>query len=338
MKMNSLKTAAAIGLTALAISSAAAQTASKPVGYETLNYGVGFTGLGVRLHQAPVTSGVIASADATSITVTGVDFGSVLTADADYVLEVENAKGIVQVVNVWAGETITTPSDLSAEVEAGVTTFTIRPVDNLVSLFGAAGSLNVVAGNGTSDGADQIWLSDGAGGYDKYYFDNFAGPNFDQTTWVKIGTGVVDGADINILYPDGIVMNSPAGGSVVVTGSVKLGPTELTLLQGFTFVSSVAPAGANLVTSFGTSGSLNVAAGNGNTDGADQIWIADGAGGYDKYYFDNFAGPNFDQESWVKIGSGFLDGSTIEIPAGFVVNSPQGGNVTAGVPSFYATL
>ncbi|MFW2385571.1 MAG: hypothetical protein ACN4GG_07065 [Akkermansiaceae bacterium] len=338
--MNSLKAVAAIGLSALAIGSAAAQdAASKPVGYETLDYGVGFTGLGVRLHQAPVTSGVIASADANSITVTDADFDALLTAGTDYVLEIENAKGIVQVVNSWAGEAITTPSDLSAEIVAGETTFTIRPIDTLESLFGSGTALNIAPGNGNSGGADQVWLSDGAGGYTKYYFDNFAPPTFASASWVNLETGAVEGADIPVLYPDGVVMNSPAGGSVVVTGSVKLTATELTLFQGFTFVSSVAPAGADLTTAFGADAdSLSIAPGNGNSGGADQVWIQNDAGAYDKYYFDNFAPPTFASASWVKIGDGAIDGATIGLPAGIVINSPTGGNVTQGVPSFYSTL
>lgn len=338
MKMNSLKAVAVIGLSALAIGSAAAQdAASKPVGYETLDYGVGFTGLGVRLHQAPVTSGIIASADANSITITDADFDALLTAGTDYVLEVENDKGIVQVVETWAGSTITTPSDLSAEIVAGETTFTIRPVDTLESVFGSGTTVAIAPGNGNAGGADEVWLSDGAGGYDKYYFDNFAPPTFASASWVKIGEGVVDGSDVNLLYPDGIVVNSPAGGSLVVTGSVKLTSTEISLLQGFTFVSSVAPAGATLSTAFGADGSA-ISAGNGNAGGADEIWIQNVSGDYDKYYFDNFAPPTFASASWVQIGGDAIDGSTISLPSGIVVNSPSGGNVTQGVPAFYAGL
>ncbi|MDB4436173.1 hypothetical protein N9139_01730 [Akkermansiaceae bacterium] len=336
--MNSLKAVAAIGLSALAISSAAAQdAASKPVGYETLNYGVGFTGVGIRLHQAPVTSGVIATADATSITVTGADFGALLADGSDYVLEIENDKGIVQVVNTWSGEVINTPSDLSAEVAAGVTTFTIRPVDTLESVFGSGANLAVAAGSGNVNGADQIWLSDGSGGYDKYYYDNFAPPSFTSASWVQIGTGSVSGDAVNLVYPDGIVVNSPAGGSLVVTGSVKLSATELSLLQGFTFVSSVAPAGADLTTAFGVDGAA-IAPGSGTINGADQIWVQNDSGDYDKYYYDNFAPPTYASASWVQIGSGAIDGTTVALPAGFVVNSPAGGNVTQGVPSIYSSL
>ncbi|MDB4412033.1 hypothetical protein N9170_01000 [Akkermansiaceae bacterium] len=349
--MNSLKTAAAIGLTALAISSAAAQTASKPVGYETLNYGAGFTPLGLRLHAAPVTSGEIASVQADSITVTGADFGALLTAGTDYVLEIEDGSGIIQVVNTWAGETITTPSDLSAEVAVG-TTFTVRPVANLNSVFGSTSAeVNLVEGGGNVGTADQIWLSDGAGGYDKYYFDGFAPPNFNVQSWVKIDTSnanggfAVDGSSINIIYSDGIVMNSQAGGSHVVTGSVKLGATELTLLNGFTFVSSVAPAGQTLSSALGsTSNTVGFVQGGGNVGTADQVWIQQADSSYTQYYFDEFAPPNFDVESWVQIDTsnadgGFaVDGATIDMPSGYVVVSQTGGNVTQGVPSFYGSL
>ncbi|MDA7936041.1 hypothetical protein N9C01_01630 [bacterium] len=348
MKMNSLKTAAAIGLTALAISSAAAQTASKPVGYETLNYGAGFTPLGLRLHAAPVTSGEIASVQADSITVTGADFGTLLTAGADYVLEIENGSGIIQVVNTWAGENITTPSDLSADVAAGAT-FTVRPVATLDSVFGSAVAAGggVTAGNGGVGSSDQVWVPDGSGGYNKYYFDNFAPPNYDAASWVQLelGDGVdpkVDGAATNLIYADGIVMVAQNASSFVVTGSVKLTETELTILPGFTFVSSVAPAGATLDTAFGNPPS-GLVVGNGGVGSADQIWIQGAGGDYNKYYFDNFAPLDFTGASWVQLELAGdvdpkVDGSTIDMPSGFVVVSQAGGNVTQGVPSFYANL
>ncbi|MGJ8695507.1 MAG: hypothetical protein ACSHYF_04265 [Verrucomicrobiaceae bacterium] len=344
--MNSLKAVAAIGLSALAIGSAAAQdAASKPVGYETLDYGVGFTPVGLRLHQAPVTSGVIASADATSITVTGADFGALLTSGTDYVLEIENANGVIQIVNTWAGETITTPSDLSGEVVAGTTTFTIRPVATLNSVFGSNDAeVTIAKGGGNPGTADQIWLSDGAGGYNKYYFDSFAPPTFASASWAQIdaagGSAAVDGGAINLVYADGIVINAQASGSHVVTGSVKLGATELELQSGFTFVSSVAPAGATLQTAFPDGGTL--VQGGGNPGTSDQIWVQNAAGGYDKYYFDAFAPPTFSAPSWAQIdaagGSAAVDGATVSLPAGYVINSQGGGNVTQGVPSYYSSL
>lgn len=357
MKMNSFKAVAAMGLSALAIGAAAAQdAASKPVGYETLDYGAGFTPLGIRLHDAPVTSGVIASADATSITITDADFTALLDADTEYVLEIENANGVIQVINAWDGASITTPSDLSGEIVAGETTFTIRPIGNLNSVFGAAAAdVSLAQGGGNPGTADQVWVSDGQGGYNKYYFDAFAPPTFASSSWTLIdpdnangfGAVAVDGAAVNILYSDGIVMSSQAGGATVVTGSVKLTSTELALGPGFTFVSSVAPAGASLVTAFGaTSDEVELVEGGGNPGTADQIWIQNASGDYDKYYFDAFAPPTFATASWTLIdpsnANGFgavaVDGATISLPSGYVISSQAGGNATQGVPSFYSEL
>ena len=68
MKTKTLKVAATMGLTALLVGSAAAQeSASKPVGYETLTIEDGFNYLGLRLHEAPVASGTITAIDADSI-------------------------------------------------------------------------------------------------------------------------------------------------------------------------------------------------------------------------------------------------------------------------------
>ena len=62
MKTNTLKAAAVVGLTALLVGSAAAQESkSKPVGYETITVPNGFSYAGLRLHEAPVASGEVAS-------------------------------------------------------------------------------------------------------------------------------------------------------------------------------------------------------------------------------------------------------------------------------------
>lgn len=346
MKMNSLKAVAAIGLSALAIGSAAAQdAASKPVGYETLDYGVGFTPLGLRLHQAPVTSGVVASADANSITVTDADFDALLATGTNYVLEIEGAKGIIQIINAWAGSAITTPSDLSGEIVAGETTFTIRPVDTLESVFGSSTAVSIAAGNGGAGGADEVWVPKAGGGFDRYYYDNFVPPNFTSPSWAQItdaGEVAVDGTAVQLVYADGFVMNSGAGGSFVVTGSVKLTPTEISLGTGFNFVSSVAPAGATLETAFTDAvAAMTLAAGNGGAGGADAIWVPNDSGSYDQYYFDNFAPPNFTDPSWAQItdaGEVAITGSEISLPAGYVINAVSGGNVGQGVPSFYSNL
>ncbi len=355
--MNSLKAAAAFGLTVLLANTAAAQNsaASSPVGYETLTFSSGFTPVGLRLHEAPVASGVITAVDDTSISASGTDFTSVLDADTEYVLEIEGDSGVIAVINTWAGSDITTPSSLVGEVTVNTTTFTLRPVATLATVFGAANSAGLATGSGSSAGADQVWVPDGSGNFNRYYFDLFAPPAFSDPGWVQTGQeggvadALVDAATINLVYADGVVMNSPAGGEFVVTGSVKLTNTELSVNPGFTFVSSVAPTGANLATAFGSEAvdtpdiTSSIATGSGSSAGADQIWVPDGSGNFNRYYFDLFAPPGFASPSWVQTGQdGAVDaavnGSTIELPSGFVVNSTAGGNVVQAVPGFYSTL
>ena len=62
MKTNTLKTVAAVGLSALLVGSASAQSSvSQPVGYETLDLVPGFNYVGLRLHEAPVATGASVS-------------------------------------------------------------------------------------------------------------------------------------------------------------------------------------------------------------------------------------------------------------------------------------
>ncbi|MGJ8695297.1 MAG: hypothetical protein ACSHYF_03205 [Verrucomicrobiaceae bacterium] len=315
---------------------------SKPVGFETISYGAGFTAIGLRYHEAVVSGGVTTSSTASSISVAGVDFSALLDSQKEYVLEIETAEGAIQVVNSWSGSTIVTPSDVSGLITAGTTTYSLRPVSTLASVFGATSAeVTLAKGGGGSGGTDQVWISDGAGGYLKYYFDEYAPPNYNVQAWVEIGSGIVDPATVNLVYADGFLINSQAGGGTIpVGGSLKLMPTELRLLNGYTFVSSMVPGLATLETAFPDGG--NLMGGGGQPNGAHQIWIPNGAASYEKYYFDYFAPPGYGSPSWVYLepdGSlTAVDGATVTLPSGYVISAPSAGNVTQGVPSFFSSL
>ena len=347
MKTKTLKVAAAMGLTALLAGSAAAQeSASKPVGYETLPINGGFNYLGLRLHEAPVASGTVTAVDADSVTDSNADF-SALTGT--YVLEIANATGTVQEVTSFNDATDIPTADLSAVVAVD-DAYLLRPIANLASVFGAANESGLDAGGGNPVGADVVWIPTESG-FDKYYYDNF-GPAFGGATWAKIdpaggvSTVVADASAINLFYTDGIiVVGGGDDNSLVVTGSVKLTSTDLALVPGFNYLSSISPAGGSLGSMFGAANEAGLDAGGGNPVGADTIWVPT-VGGFDKYYYDNF-GPAFGGATWAKIDPAggvstvVADSTTVSFDDSssiLIVNAGDAQAATAGVPSFYSTL
>jgi hypothetical protein len=321
---------------------AAAETAyTTPVGYETLAFNTGFNFAGVRLQEAPVAAGDIEAISATTVTDSDIDFDTILTTGQSYVLEIQNGTGIVQVTGVWSGSDLTVAADLTGDVAID-DTYLLRPVSTLASVFGnAAAGHKLDIGAGGASGADQVWFWNGAG-YDRYYFDEFGGPGFDQETWVNVDTSdVVDGSTINLIYTDGVIVSSANGKDVVVSGEVKTGPSELNLVGGFNFVGSVAPAGATLDALFGDTAAevsaSGLSIGAGGASGADQLWLWTGSG-FAKYYFDEFGGPGFDQETWVDVDTSALIPATTPVPAGYIISAAGAGDVLSGVPDSFSSL
>lgn len=317
------------------------QTATTtPVGYVTESLSPGFNFVGLTLHESTVAAGLVDSVTANSIVAAGLDFDTALAAGATYVLEIYNGSGIVQVTSSWTGSSITTAADLTADVAPG-DSFTIRPVATLASVFGnAAAGHKLDIGGGGSGGADQVWFWNGSG-YDRFYFDEFAGEAFDQESWVNVDTSaLVDGSSVNLIYADGFIITSANGRDVTISGEVKTGVTELNLASGFNFVGSVAPVGMTLEAAFGSSAATTqasgLAIGGGGSGGADQVWIWDGSA-FSKYYFDEFAGESFDQESWVNIDTSALIPATTPLPSGYIITG-AGGNILQGVPEDYDKL
>jgi hypothetical protein len=338
MKTKTLKVAATMGLTALLVGSAAAQeSASKPVGYETLTIEDGFNYLGLRLHEAPVASGIITAIDADSIEDSAADF-SALTGT--YILEIDNGSGIIQEVVAFNSSTEIPTEDLTGAVALD-DSYTLRPVATLESVFGADGG-DLDPGNAGTGGADQVWIPDGTGGFDKYYYDNT-----NLTTFVASWTNAdgsnapVDPATISLVYTDGLVIVG-AGGSndFVVTGSVKLTETNFALASGFNYVSSVSPAGSTLASMFGTDNESLLDAGNAGTGGADQVWVPV-AGGFDKYYYDNTNLTTFVAD-WTNADTGAAvvpANVSLDDASGLIIVNPGvAQSNSAGVPSFYGTL
>ena len=322
-------------LSALATAAASAAVTT-PVGYNTVDLVNGFNFVGLTLHESVVVSGDLESYGTGTATDSDVDFDTVLTAGTTYILEVGTPAGISEAVASWTGNTLNTSTDLSA-VLAGGESYSIRPAATLASVFGADGGdlSKGFFGPGTSD---QIWLFNGTG-YDKYYYDSgTAASGGTVATWRQL-TPVdqdVDGAAVPIQYPEGFLIVSSNPKSLVFTGEVKLAPTEVNLVSGFNFVSSVAPVGATLATAFGVDGD-SLRKGFFGPGTGDQIWIFNGTG-YDKYYYDSgTAASGGTVATWRQLApveQDIADPSAVALPTGYLVVSSSAGDVTQGLPAY----
>ena len=332
MKTTTLKAAAAFGLGALLAGSAAAQeSVSKPVGYETLDLVIGFNYVGLRLHETPAASGAVVDVDGATVTVAdGIADG--LTAGQTYIFEVTSGDAVGATVMVAEfdadADTLTLSDDLSDNLEAE-SEFIIRPSATIASVFGANNEAGLDSGF-FAPGGDQIWSAD-AGGFTKYYYD--AG----NSSWANFDTGAtVDGATIDLPYTDGlIVVDSGEPESLVISGSVKIGPTTFALegTGSFNYLSSIYPVGATLASFFGAANEAGLDGGF-FAPGGDQVWTPTEAG-FDKYFYDGGAA------TWANFetGAAVEDPSLVDLPSGFIiVNDANDNNAAATAPSFYADL
>ena len=332
MKTTTLKAAAAFGLGALLAGSAAAQeSVSKPVGYETLDLVIGFNYIGLRLHETPAASGAVVGVDGATVTVAdGIADG--LTDGQTYIFEVTSGDAVGATVLVEGfdadADTLTLSDDLSDNLEAD-SEFIIRPSATIASVFGENNEAGLDTGFFTPNG-DQIWVAD-ATGFSKYYYDEGNG------SWADFLTGdVVDGTAIDLVYTDGlIIVDSGTPESLVISGSVKIGPTTFGLegTGSFNYLSSIYPVGATLSSFFGEANTAGLDGGFFSPAG-DQVW-APTADGFDKYYYDG------GQSSWANFDDGVAvaDPAAVDLPSGFIiVNDANDNNAAATAPSFYADL
>ena len=327
MKATSLKTAAVIaGTISLLAGNAMAQATTGVVGYETVDYVSGFNFVGARLHETPVASGTLETASATEAIDADVDLAALLDGST-FILEIEDAGGIIQEVTTSNGGT-----GLSADL-TGVTapvSYTLRPAATLASVFGETNSAGLTS-TLSAGASDQVWLSDGAGGFTKYYYRGGGAPQWRNAT----SNLAIDSTLVNIVYTDGIIISSqPAGGSFVVTGDLKAANTSVFLADGFNFLGSIYPVGATIDSTFGATNSAGLTS-TLSAGASDQIWVSDGAGGFSKYYYRGGGTPQ-----WRNATSNLaIDATLVSIPSGYVILNTGGiQDAVTTPPTYYAGL
>ncbi len=342
MKTNSLKAAAALGLSALLAGSVIAQSKSKPVGYETIDLVEDFNYVGLRLHEIPVGSGATSSVSGQTIEVPDGIADSLLSS-TKYLFEVTSgdAAGDVVVINSFnaTADSLTLAEDISANLQVG-DGFTIRPVSNIATVFGSNNTVGLVSQAGFGD-SDQVWIPQADGSFNKYYYAAGGGLGAVEG-WKDSSGGAVDPNTVEIVYTNGLLIYAQSSKSMVVSGAVKLTPTSLSLKSRFNYTSSIYPVGSNLVSFFGADaaedGLLESQAGFGDSD---QIWLPNNTGGFDKYYYGAGGGLGA-VEGWkTSDGVAVENPSLVELPPGFIVvraGTDSGRVVVANQPVFYNRL
>ena len=316
-KITNISTLFNIVLAGLLLSSAAvhAQTPdySRPFGYvkHTLKAGQ-FNLIGLTLHKPVIISGAFEKVAMTTLTDNDVDFGARLTAGKTYILEITGAaeqslNGAVQQVT-WSGNTLTTPDELGSDGLGVGDKYQLRAAVTIADLFGASNEAGLAATSKYSiNEADVVYIPN-AKGFDRVFYSSAAG----EEGWYT--SDFMPAGNIPIPYMDAVLVlrRGVADLDFVVFGSVKLTVTSLALTGGdFNYISTIFPVGSTLGNS-GLETSLRGTSDK-NPNLADLVYMPDGAGGFNAYYYSNAEG----DLKWYGLDG--KDASNIPMQSGIVI-------------------
>jgi hypothetical protein len=304
-----------------AIASVSAQTTAvtKPVGYHTETIlGDAFTLLGINVGNAVAAAGEF---DADSATDNDVDFTTMLNAGDPYTVQ-NIATGASASVTGWTATELTT----ALAVSSG-DSYEIRQDATIADIFGTDNAAGL--GEGDSLSADIIWIPQLDGSFRQIY-RAAAVPPFVAAGWAEVGAAG-DSASVVIPFDVGIFIQrrQVASLDIVFVGHVRTTATTVNLLADqFNFVNRVLPVGITLGDSdIETAGSWA----DGDSLSADIIWLPNGTGGYDQYYY-SAAVPPFVAAGWAQVGAAG-DASGVELTAGYAIQKRgDSGPVTVAIP------
>jgi len=325
----------------LAATTQAAEISTDPVGYvtETIFPGT-FNFLGFNLSQPVVASGTFESATSTTLVDDEGDFINALPVDGQYVVKLTSGSnaaivGINTDVSATSATVLATNDDLSSIVASGVS-YEVRKSLTVGDVFGANNELELksaVAGNRTD--ADIIWIPDGVGGFTQVFYNATPSSGFGALSvgWKTTTTGNADAVDTPIYFTSGVFIQvkrssfdpSEAGyvdannKNIVITGSVQAEKSQVALRTGFNYINRVFPGGVTLADSdLETMIEVAVA---GNRTNADILWIPDGLGGYDQYFYNSTPSSGFGALSvgWKSTTGGDADASSAVLKSGIII-------------------
>lgn len=294
--MKKLKIAGFTALTLLgSLATSQAQAVTDAVGYvSTTLVKESFNLVGITLHEATEVSGALETVSGQALTDTDIDFSALLAANTTYILEITSgdAEGRIQEITSTDVSTnvITTPDDLTmigtGENIAAGATYKIRKAATISSIFGATNSAGLHPATAIGD-ADVIWVQNGGGGYDQYFYH--AGGGFP----VPVAAGwknssIQDASNTPLIYTDGLVIQTrnTLDNTITLTGSVVDTSKKIEVTTGFNLLGTVFPVGTTLGAS-NLETQLTQAT---QISAADVIWMSDGAGGYSKFFYHSGGG------------------------------------------------
>ncbi len=339
------------GASLLVFSSLSAVT-TDPVGYvtETIKPS-GFNLIASNLSGPVVASGSLNSADATTVTDTSASFTSSLSGSTDYVLALTSGAntGINTVVSASSATAVATGDDLSSLVSEG-DTYEIREIVTVADLFGATNSAELAGATaGNTSTADIVWIQNDTG-YTKVYYNAVARPFPPLSVgWKGTTTGNADASDTPVYFTDaiwvqvqrsafsadeaGVDSSDLTSKGIVFSGSVITHSSEVATESGFNFINRIFPGDISLADAGLEDDIAHATAG--NTTDADLIWVPDGSGGYNKYYYNGTARP-FPPLSvgWKGTTTGNADASAEILSSAYIIERKASGTmVTSSLPA-----
>ena len=307
---------------------------TKPSGFVTHTLKAGqFNLIGLTLHQPIAVTGAFETVSGTTLTDSDVNFDTALTAGTTYILEIIDAadtslNGTIQEVTDWSGNTITTPQNLVTDGLAVGDKYQLRAAKTISDIFGAT---NIAGLQPTdefkSDEADVVFVPNGAG-FDKYFYSNLTG----ATGWFKSDFTAADNAPLPYMDAIFVLRRAATDLNLVVTGSVKTIQVTLALGAGaFNYITTVYPVGATLGNS-GLEANLT-ATDEFKADEADVVYMPNGSGGYNTYFYSDLTGAI----GWFK--SDFTDATNVPMQTGIIILRRGAAiNATITPPSSYSGL
>lgn len=245
-----------------------------PVGYVTQELEANrFNLFGITLHNPILISSSLTTVDGNVLGLTE-NIDALLNQDNTYILEVTSGslQGLVQEFNTWNENSITLVINAQNLGLSPGDSFSIREATTLESTFGTVSS--TLTKGFSSAAADIIWVPAGNGDYNRYYLHS-------TNVWRNVQTNT-NTPNVPIVYTDGILIEKKAGSAEIqLTGEVKATSSSTSIASGFNILSVVYPTGTTLQNS-GLSGFLTPGFSSAN---ADIVWIPNGAGGFERYYF-----------------------------------------------------
>jgi hypothetical protein len=303
---------------------------TKPVGYQTHVMKNGFNVFGVNFVNAPLVAGALTGENGTTLSDTNADYTG-LDLALQHTVEFEN--GAWAVIASVAGTDITTATDISGSVAAG-DRYIVRQVKTIGEIFGPDNESGLQAGTSAGD-SDIVWVPTGDGNFRKLYYT--VGDGFFLTEgWKDVNTSDDNQENAPVLFTHGCIFERVGAEDleVIVTGHVKTTPTDVLVDAEYTYLSRIYPTGSTLDNSSLVDG---VTIGD-SAATSDNIWMPDGAGGFNKFYYTTGDG-FFLTMGWKNVATGDDDAADTEITSGYIMQIVGDEyTVTVTPPDFYADL